>query len=74
VITVEDSGVGVMASSYDKIFERFFREDQSRNSEIGGSGIGLTICKDLIEAHGGKIRAGRASIGGLAIEITLPRV
>ena len=55
-IRVVDNGEGIPANDLDKIFERLYRVDKSRARATGGSGLGLTIAKRLIEAHGGKIR------------------
>lgn len=73
VIEVRDHGEGVPASLRDKIFERFYRVDNSRNSETGGSGLGLAICKALVERHGGTIRAQETSGGGATFRVELPR-
>ena len=56
-IEIEDNGKGIGAKELPHIFERFYRTDASRNSETGGSGIGLSIVKKIIEEHGGKIWA-----------------
>lgn len=56
-IEIEDNGKGIAAKDLPKIFERFYRTDASRNSSKGGSGIGLSIVKKIIEEHGGKIWA-----------------
>ena len=56
-ITVEDNGRGIAAKDLPNIFDRFYRTDASRNSSKGGSGIGLSIVKKIIEEHGGKIWA-----------------
>lgn len=74
LISVEDDGVGIDGNAHQLIFERFYRGDKSRNSEIGGSGLGLSICKDIVLAHGGQIKAKKSAIGGLEIEIMLPVV
>ena len=56
--SVSDDGIGIDARHLPHIFERFYRADPSRSrSNGGGSGIGLTISKSLVEAHGGTIRA-----------------
>jgi two-component system OmpR family sensor kinase len=52
---VIDRGEGVPQELREKIFERFYRIDNSRNRETGGSGLGLAIAKSIIDAHGGKI-------------------
>lgn len=56
-VEIEDNGKGIAAKDLSNIFERFFRTDASRNSSKGGSGIGLSIVKKIIEDHGGYIWA-----------------
>ena len=56
-VEIEDNGRGIAQKDLPYIFERFFRADASRNSATGGSGIGLSIVKKIIEDHGGKIWA-----------------
>ena len=56
-IEIEDNGRGIAAKDLGRIFERFYRTDSSRNSSRGGSGIGLSIVKKIIEDHGGYIWA-----------------
>ena len=56
-IEIEDNGKGIAQKDLGKIFERFYRTDASRNSAQGGSGIGLSIVKKIIEDHGGYIWA-----------------
>jgi two-component system, OmpR family, sensor kinase len=53
---VEDTGQGIEEGKIDRVFERFFRADESRNAHTGGAGLGLAICKAIMEAHGGSIR------------------
>ncbi len=55
-IKVEDNGEGIPKEDLPHIFERFYRSDVSRNKTTGGTGLGLTITKTLVEAHGGHIR------------------
>jgi two-component system sensor histidine kinase VicK len=54
---VADNGIGIPPEDRDRIFERFYRTDSSRNSTKGGNGIGLSIVKKIIEDHGGYIWA-----------------
>ena len=56
-VEIEDNGKGVSAKELGRIFERFYRTDSSRNSAQGGSGIGLSIVKKIVEDHGGYIWA-----------------
>ena len=56
-VEIEDNGKGIASKDLANIFERFFRTDASRNSSQGGSGIGLSIVKKIIEDHGGYIWA-----------------
>ena len=56
-VEIEDNGKGIGAKELPYIFERFYRTDASRNSSTGGSGIGLSIVKKIVEEHGGKIWA-----------------
>ena len=55
--TIEDNGRGIATKDLPYIFDRFYRTDSSRNSSKGGSGIGLSIVKKIIEDHGGRIWA-----------------
>jgi signal transduction histidine kinase len=72
-ISVSDTGFGIPAEHLTHIFDRFYRVDKSRSRAHGGSGIGLTIAKHLVEAHGGKIWAESAGENkGSAFTFTLP--
>ena len=62
-LTVADTGTGIAAEHLPRIFDRFYRVDKSRSRAGGGSGIGLTIARHLVEAHGGQIRAESAGPG-----------
>jgi len=71
--TVEDSGIGIAAEHLPHIFTRFYRVDKSRARVSGGSGIGLTISRHLLEAQGGRIRAESEGLGqGSRFIFTLP--
>ena len=72
-LVVEDNGIGIAAEHLPHLFERFYRVDKSRSRAGGGSGIGLTIARHLIEAHGGQIRAESEGLGrGSTLTVTLP--
>ena len=70
-LEIEDNGQGVSPEEAGRIFERFYRTDASRNSRTGGSGIGLSIVKKIVEAHGGTIWAVSNKIVGLTMHILL---
>jgi two-component system sensor histidine kinase BaeS len=72
VIIFEDSGPGVPVHALPHLFERLYKADPSRSRKTGGSGIGLAICKTIINGHNGSITAKNAASGGLRIEIMLP--
>lgn len=72
VIEVRDHGEGIPQSLREKVFERFYRADNSRNRETGGSGIGLSIVKTIIDRHEGTIVALETPGGGATFRITLP--
>lgn len=73
LIEIEDSGPGVPPDILPRIFERFVRAEASRNRSHGGAGLGLAICRNIVEAHSGTITASAAPLGGLLISIRLPR-
>lgn len=72
-ITFEDSKPGVDSDVLEKLFERFFRAESSRNRAYGGSGLGLSLCKKIVEHHNGTMSAAQSELGGLKIDITLPK-
>ena len=55
IISIEDKGIGIPKKEQEKIFEKFYRSDKSRNKELGGTGLGMSIAKKIIELHHGKI-------------------
>lgn len=71
-IQIEDSGPGVHENVLNKLFDRLYRADPSRNRKSGGAGIGLTICQNIVDAHGGTISAYKGQYGGLSVVIVLP--
>ncbi len=73
-ISVTDNGPGIPDEDLPYIFERFYRADKSRNKLTGGSGIGLTICKSIVLAHGGSINV-QSNIGkGTKFTFTIPKI
>jgi signal transduction histidine kinase len=71
-VSVSDTGEGIPAEDLPHIFERFYRVDKSRARATGGSGLGLTIAKRLVEAHGGKITVQSKLGKGSRFSFTLP--
>jgi two-component system, OmpR family, sensor histidine kinase BaeS len=71
-IRVADTGVGIDSQDIPRIFERFYRADNSRSRATGGAGIGLSIAKAIVEAHGGTISASSQPGRGSAFTISLP--
>ena len=74
LVELEDSGPGVPPDVLPRIFERFVRAEASRNRSHGGAGLGLAICSNIVQAHGGTITAMAAPLGGLLIAIRLPQL
>ncbi|TXK71939.1 cell wall metabolism sensor histidine kinase WalK [Paenibacillus sp. N3.4] len=72
VIRVTDTGIGINKADLPFLFERFYRADKSRNRQTGGSGIGLTIAKRLVEAHRGTIHLESIVGKGTCVTIQLP--
>ena len=71
-MTVADTGAGIPADELDLVFERLHRVDPSRSRTTGGAGLGLTIAKQLVEAHGGSIYVDSAVGGGSRFTFELP--
>ncbi len=71
-VAVTDSGRGIPPEALARVFDRFYRADTSRQVRTGGSGLGLTIVRAIIEAHGGTIRAENAPQGGARFIFSLP--
>ncbi|MCP4329747.1 MAG: HAMP domain-containing protein [Alphaproteobacteria bacterium] len=71
-ITIDDDGPGIPEEEYEGVFKPFYRLEPSRNRETGGTGLGLTIARDVIRGHGGDIRLGKSPLGGLRAQLTLP--
>jgi signal transduction histidine kinase len=69
-VTVADEGPGVDPGDLSRLFEPFFR---GRNAATGGVGLGLPICRGIVEAHGGSIAASLGRTGGLCVTVVLPK-
>ena len=67
-----DSAPGVSPQEREKLFDRLFRGESSRNRRTGGSGLGLAIVKNIVESHGGSIEVEDSSFGGLMFTLRLP--
>ena len=71
-ITVQDNGIGIPAEDLPRLFERFYRVDKSRTSDMGGTGLGLPIAKEIIEAHSGNIYVESEESKGTKVIIEMP--
>ena len=72
VVAVKDDGPGVPEENLAHMFERFWRADPARRQATGGSGLGLSIARTIVEAHGGRIWTEETPGGGLTIRFSLP--
>lgn len=72
-LTVKDQGIGIAKEDIPLIFERFYRTDRSRNRKTGGAGIGLTIVKAIVLAHGGNISVESVKGCGSCFMVVLPK-
>lgn len=73
VIRVRDEGPGIPAEDLERVFEPFYRLESSRSRDSGGTGLGLTIARDIAQAHGGSLTVHNLASGGLEAVLTLPR-
>jgi signal transduction histidine kinase len=72
VIAVEDRGPGIPGSQREKVFEPFYRLDNSRNPDTGGVGLGLSVARSIAREHGGDIILASRKGGGLSARLELP--
>jgi two-component system sensor histidine kinase KdpD len=72
-VTIEicDRGIGIPSTDLERVFDKFYRVE--RPESVRGTGLGLTICKGIVESHGGTIRANNRPGGGTIISVTLPK-
>jgi len=73
LIRVRDAGPGVPESELERVFEPFYRLESSRNRDSGGSGLGLSIARDIAQSHGGSLTLHNLAGGGLEARLRLPR-
>ena len=71
-IVVDDDGEGVPDHELEHIFRPFYRVDEARARQTGGTGLGLTIVANAVQQHQGKVKAIKSELGGLRVEIRLP--
>ena len=72
LIQVRDNGMGISSDDIPYVFDKFYRAEKSRSSSIPGSGLGLSICKMLVEKMGGKISVESELGKGSTFKFTLP--
>jgi signal transduction histidine kinase len=73
-IEVRDTGVGIPPAVHGRLFERFFRASNATEQETPGAGLGLTIVKAIVEAHGGRVGVESSERVGTTFSVDLPRV
>ena len=72
IFTVKDNGRGIPKDKVDNLFKKFYQIDTSATRKHSGTGLGLVICKGIVEAHGGKIWVDKTQKNGFSIKFTLP--
>jgi len=72
-VVIEDQGPGIPEAEMDRVFAPFFRLEGSRNRKTGGTGLGLSVARTIIRAHGGNIRLENRAEGGLRVIVSLPQ-
>lgn len=72
-VTVDDDGPGLSPEEMRQAFDRFFRGSNASGEVTAGSGLGLPIVKSIVEAHGGDVQMLDSDMGGLCVELRLPR-
>ena len=73
VLTVADDGEGIDPTDVRQVFGRFFRGQNARRRQIGGTGLGLTIVRTIVEAHGGTVSVESVAGEGTTVRVELPR-
>jgi two-component system OmpR family sensor kinase len=73
IIVIEDNSIGIKEEDKEKVFDKFYRSDTSLTYEIQGTGVGLSIVKDMVELHDGTIELDTNLGKGSTFTITVPR-
>jgi signal transduction histidine kinase len=71
-LTVDDDGAGIAEGDRERVFERFVRLDEARARDSGGSGLGLSIVREIVTAHGGAVHLEQSPLGGTRVVVQLP--
>jgi signal transduction histidine kinase len=71
-VEIDDAGSGIPEDLHEKVFTPFFRAEQSRNRATGGTGLGLTVARSVVRAHGGDIELTRSPMNGLRVTVKIP--
>jgi len=74
IIEIQDDGIGVSAEHLPYLFEPFYRVDKSRSKKTGGYGLGLSLCKKIMEAHGGSIEMVTRKPRGMIVRLIFPKL
>ena len=72
LIRIDDAGPGIPESELEKVFDPFYRVDPARTPQIGGTGLGMTVAREIVRGHGGEIILMNRKKGGLSVQIHLP--
>jgi signal transduction histidine kinase len=72
LLVVEDDGAGIPEAEREQVFERFARLGEARDRDAGGTGLGLAVVREIVEAHGGTVVAGEGEGGGARLVVRLP--
>ena len=72
VLTIDDDGPGIPETERERVLQRFVRLDEARSRDDGGSGLGLSIVDEVVQAHGGSVSISQSPLGGARIEVRLP--